>query len=202
MILNVILWYLIVALAGWLTIPLAFRLLGFLPDRGLTLARPLGLLLWGYVYWILVSLRLFQNDSGGVLSALLVVVGLSAWQLRKPGLRPMIDWLRARRGLLLASELVFLVLFIFMALVRAANPEATGTEKPMELAFINAILRSPGFPPHDPWLSGYAISYYYFGYVLVAMLAKLTGTAGGVAFNLGIVLVFALSAVGAYGLVY
>ncbi len=43
----------------------------------------------------------------------------------------------------------------------------------MELAFINAILRSPAFPPHDPWLSGYAISYYYFGYVLVAMIARL-----------------------------
>ena len=59
-----------------------------------------------------------------------------------------------------------------MAFVRAANPEILGTEKPMELAFINAILRSPAFPPHDPWLSGYAISYYYFGYVLVAMLAS------------------------------
>jgi uncharacterized membrane protein len=72
----------------------------------------------------------------------------------------------------------------------------------MELAFINAILNSPTFPPHDPWLSGYAISYYYFGYVLVAMLAKMAGTSGGIAFNLGISLVFALSAIGVYGLVY
>jgi uncharacterized membrane protein len=72
----------------------------------------------------------------------------------------------------------------------------------MELAFINAILHSPNFPPHDPWLAGYAISYYYFGYILVAMLAMLTGTPGGVAFNLGISLVFALSALGAYSLVF
>jgi uncharacterized membrane protein len=81
-------------------------------------------------------------------------------------------------------------------------PEALGTEKPMELAFINAILRSPSFPPRDPWLAGYGISYYYFGYVIVAMLAKLTGTPGGVAFNLGVSMIFALSALGAYGLVY
>ncbi len=77
-------------------------------------------------------------------------------------------WLRERRGLVLATELLFLALFVFMALVRAANPDASGTEKPMELAFINSILRSPAFPPADPWLSGYAISYYYFGYVMVA----------------------------------
>ena len=64
--------------------------------------------------------------------------------------------------------------------------DAAGTEKPMELAFINAIMRSPTFPPSDPWLSGYAISYYYFGYVLVALLAKLTALPGAVAFNLGL----------------
>ena len=46
----------------------------------------------------------------------------------------------------------------------------------MELMFIDSILRSPSFPPHDAWLSGYAISYYYFGYVLTAMLAKLSPT--------------------------
>ena len=86
---------------------------------------------------------------------------------------------------MVSVEALFLLAFAAWAFVRAANPEAVGTEKPMELAFINAILRSPAFPPHDPWLSGYAISYYYFGYVLVAMLAKTGGTSGGVAFNLG-----------------
>jgi uncharacterized membrane protein len=99
-------------------------------------------------------------------------------------------------------ELVFLLAFGFMALVRASNPEAIGTEKPMELAFINATLNSSSFPPKDPWLSGYAISYYHFGYILTAMLAKITSTTGGVAFNLMLVSVFALSAVGAYGVLY
>ncbi len=56
MFLNLILWYLVIALAGWLVFPLAFRLLKFLPDRGLAVSRPLGLLLWGYAYWLLVSL--------------------------------------------------------------------------------------------------------------------------------------------------
>ena len=72
----------------------------------------------------------------------------------------------------------------------------------MELMFINAILRSPTFPPRDAWLSGYAISYYYFGYVMTAMLAKLTNVPGSAAHNLMTALIFALGAIGSYGILY
>jgi YYY domain-containing protein len=99
---------------------------------------------------------------------------------------------------------LFFLAFAAWACVRASNPniETAGGEKTMELAFINAIMRSPVFPPHDPWLSGYAISYYYFGYVMTAMLAEATGTLGSVAHNLMSALVFALSFIGAYGVLY
>ncbi|GAG40340.1 unnamed protein product, partial [marine sediment metagenome] len=63
-------------------------------------------------------------------------------------------------------------------------------------------LRSETFPPHDPWLSGFGISYYYFGYLMMAMLTKLSGVPSPVAFNLGITLLFALTVTGAYALVY
>jgi uncharacterized membrane protein len=76
------------------------------------------------------------------------------------------------------------------------------TEKPMEFAFLNAFLRSDTFPPHDPWLSGFAISYYYFGYLMMAMLARLSGVPSAVAFNLAITLLFSLTVTGAYALVY
>jgi YYY domain-containing protein len=77
-----------------------------------------------------------------------------------------------------------------------------GTEKPMEFAFLNAILRSETFPPHDPWLSGFGISYYYFGYLMMAMLTRLSGVPSAIAFNLGITLLFALTVTGSYALVY
>jgi len=70
----------------------------------------------------------------------------------------------------------------------------------MELAFINGIYQSPSFPPNDPWLSGYAISYYYFGYLIVAALMHLLGTASGTAFNLAVALTFALTAATSSGL--
>ena len=37
----------------------------------------------------------------------------------------------------------------------------------MDMAFINAINQSGTFPPHDPWMSGESLNYYYFGHVVL-----------------------------------
>ncbi len=200
--LSFVLWYLVMTFTGWLAFPLVYRQLPHLSDRGYALARTAGLLVWGFIFWLLASLQVLHNNPGGILLAALLLVLLSGLSLRDGGWVELHRWLREHKALLITTEVLFLAAFAFIAFLRANNPEASGTEKPMELAFINAILHSPTFPPHDPWLSGYAISYYYFGYVLVAMLAKLTGTPGGVAFNLGVSLVFALTAVNAFGILY
>ncbi|HLE16091.1 MAG TPA: DUF2298 domain-containing protein [Anaerolineales bacterium] len=201
-ILPFVFWYFFITLLGLLAFPLVYCLFPALADRGYAFSRVVGLLIWGYLFWILASLGVLRNDLGGLLLALAGLIGLAWYALRRTGLEQLRAWMQANRRSIWSVEILFLVAFAGWAFVRSTNPEISGTEKPMEMAFINAILRSPTFPPHDPWLSGYSISYYYFGYVLVAMLAELTAVPGSIAFNLGISLVFALSAVGAYGLVY
>jgi YYY domain-containing protein len=196
-----LLWYLSITVLSWLTFPLAYALFPALADRGYSLARATGLLVWGYIFWFLTSLGVAQNDLGGLVLAALLLTGLSAW-VGKSRLLEMRTWLKQHVSMVITIEALFLLAFAALAVIRAANPEILGTEKPMELAFINAILRSPTFPPRDPWLSGYGISYYYFGYVMTAMLARLTGVAGSIAFNLMLALVFALGAIGAYGIIY
>lgn len=194
-------WYFLTTLLGWLTFPIAYSLFPALADRGYSLARAAGLLLWGYVFWLLASIGIAQNDIGGILLAAALLAALSFWLLGSRRAE-IVEFLRSHLFVVIVTEFLFLAAFGFMAFVRSANPELTSTEKPMELAFINGILRSPTFPPHDPWLSGYAISYYYFGYVMTAMLAKLSGIPGSMAHNLMTALVFGLGAVGSYGILF
>jgi YYY domain-containing protein len=198
--LDFFLWYVMVVGLGWLVFPLLFPLVPNLPDRGFSFSKIFGLLLWGYLHWIFGSLGLTANTAAGLLFCLALLLLTGVLALRGERRLELGRWLREHRTLVLASEILFLSAFAGWALVRSWNPEINGTEKPMELAFINATLYSETFPPNDPWLSGYAISYYYFGYILVAMLAKIAGTLGSVAFNLGVSLVFALSAAGSFGI--
>ena len=201
-------WYVIITLLGWLAFPLVYSLFPALADRGYSLARAAGLLLWGYAFWLLGSLGLLQNTVGGILFGLLVLAGLSVSTFFFPGSKSgsrkseIGAWLRSNLRVVVSVEVLFLIAFAFLAFLRAGNPELDSTERPMELMFINSILRSPVFPPRDAWLAGYAISYYYFGYVMAAMLAMLTGLTGSIAHNLMTSLIFALAAVGAYGILY
>ena len=202
MLLYPFLWYLVVTIFGLLAFPLAYRMLPALPGRGYAFSRALGLLVWGFSFWLLSYFGVLVNDAGGLLFAFLILLGLSVWAIQKEGLRTIRNWLRANRSYVWGVEALFILAFAAWVFVRSANPEIAGTEKPMELAFINAVMNSAIMPPFDPWLSGYAISYYYYGYVLIGILANLTATPVGIAFNLGVSLVFALIAIGSYGLVY
>ncbi|MHC1784481.1 MAG: DUF2298 domain-containing protein [Anaerolineaceae bacterium] len=195
-------WFFIIFILGWAAAPLAHRIFPSLADRGFFFSKILGLLLLGFSFWLLVITGILRNDGGGILICFGLILMLSAFSLRNGGLKNWLTWIKNHKTLVISGEVLFLISFGAMALLRAANPEIIGTEKPMELAFINSILRSPIFPPHDPWLSGYAISYYYFGYIMSAILIKLSGVVSGVGFNLSISLWFALTALGAYGILF
>src|SRR5690349_21835271 len=76
-------WFILITLLGWLTFPLAYYLFPALADRGYTLARAFGLLVWAYAFWLFASLGIAQNDIGGLLLGLVVLVGISAWAFLK-----------------------------------------------------------------------------------------------------------------------
>ena len=64
-----------------------------------------------------------------------------------------------------------------MALLVAYSPDVWNTEKPMDMAFLNAANRADTFPPQDPWLAGADLNYYYLGQLAMAVLVKLTAVA-------------------------
>lgn len=199
----VLLWLLASLAWGWLGFLFAQRFLGQLADKGYSLSKTLGLLLSGYVLWLLGVFGLLKLDGGGIAFTVLLVAGLGIiLQLRQPATARAWQWVREHWQYVVTVEVLFAVIFIGLAYIRALNPEIASTEKPMEFAFLNAILRGETLPPLDPWLSGYSISYYYFGYLLMAMLIKATGVLASVGFNLALALVFSLAALNAFGVLF
>jgi YYY domain-containing protein len=171
--------------------------------------RPLGLLLTGYVSWLGSAAGVLQNDRTGALIALGLVGGSSVLWGRSSASRDtssgtvgLRQWLRQHRNLVLVSEILFLVVFVGWCWVRAHDPAIDHTEEPMDLLFLSAVMTSPAHPPRDPWLSGFAISYYYFGYWLQATLALLAARVPEVAYNLAQATWLAMVSSGSFGVVY
>ncbi|MGD9099099.1 MAG: DUF2298 domain-containing protein, partial [Anaerolineae bacterium] len=206
-VIAVLIWWVLVQIFGLAALPLAFRLFRRLPDRGYGVSKALGLLLVSYLFWLLGILGFLRNDDGSAIFSLVVVAGAAAlfYHARAGSSQDSLStWLRANWKLVLLTEIVFALAFGSWAVYRANVPRVmtAGGEKFMELAFLNSLQRSETLPPPDPWLSGFAISYYYFGYLMMSFLTRLSGVAPSVGFNIGGALLFALTATGVFSLVY
>ncbi len=200
MITQILAWYAALLTLGLVGLPITLLLFESLPDYGYPFARAIGLLTIGYSAWLLTILGLARFGSS-LLIVLVLILGIAGWMLLpKRALR--LAALRARWRSILAFELLFLGAFLFLAWLRMYDPNPQGTERPMDYAFYNAIMCSQTFPPHDPWLSGYAINYYYLGYLLMGVPNLLSAVDPGVGFNLSLATLFALTAVHAAGLIY
>lgn len=199
--LAVLIWWLVVALVGAVAFPLLWIALPGLPDRGYAVARMLGLLLTAWLAWMAASLNILPWTAGSVWLALLLVAIFSA-ALIWPRRAEFIAWLRSNRRHLLIVEAGLAVLFLIFVLIRLGNPDLWhpyyGGEKPMDLAYLNAVLRSRSFPPYDPWFAGGTINYYYFGFVVAGLPIKLLGMPVTLAYNLALPTLFALTGGGAF----
>ena len=202
MVLTWLSWYFTIEILGLTVFPIAIFLFPKLEDKGYFFSKAIGLFLWGYFYWLLNSLGLLHNSLSWILITLIIILVISAYLLVIDRAETVKHFFHQKFATIFTAEILFLIFFIGLTFMRAAMPNIDGTEKPMELAFINSILKSPGFPPNDPWLSGYSISYYYFGYVMVSILIRFTDVPSGIGFNLAVALWYALTAISAYGILY
>jgi YYY domain-containing protein len=197
----VILWYVVLLLLGVAVLPLVTLVCARLPDRGYALARPAGLLLTSYALWLLATLGIVQNGRA-VAAGIAVAIGIATWIGLRRHVPSMLTILSARARYVVGVEFLFALAFAGWCFVRSLMPDITATEKPMELAFLNASIRNSTYPPMDPWLSGFSISYYYFGYVMASLLCQLTGVPSSIGFNLMIAMLFALTVTGAFSVAY
>ncbi len=194
-------WAGLLALLGVAGLPFTAAALDRLPSAAFAFARLAGLLVASWLAWLLASLRVVPFGRGSILLALAVLLVASAalaWRDRAS----LLDLVRRERRTLLVTELLFHALLALGLLLRYANPDlwhpSLGGEKPMAFAFLNTLLRTTEFPPQHPWFAGGTLNYYYFGYVLVALPARLLGIVPGVAYNLAVPMFLGLAGAGAF----
>ncbi len=193
--LDIAVWWLALGVIGFITLPITSYICRNLRDHGYSISRPLGLLLLTYISWIISIFAGYSYLS--VIFSLGIIAACSLIIYLREGLT--LD-----RNYVLKFEALFLFAFVIFAVIRAYSPDIywTGGEKLMDMTFINSLLRTGEFPPYDPWMSGIAMYYYYFGYLIVANLIKITGVLPSIAFNLATASFFAISLTSAFGIGY
>ncbi|HLV45207.1 MAG TPA: DUF2298 domain-containing protein, partial [Aggregatilineales bacterium] len=194
--LGVAIWWLAVAVFGWAAFPALWALLPGLPDRAYPVGRVFGLLFVAWLSWLLASVGALPWARPAMLLSLGVLAAGSAL-LVWPRRTEFRHWLAENRRHLLIVEGGLAALFVLFVLIRAGNPDLWhpffGGEKPMDFAYLNAVLGSTRFPPYDPWFAGGTINYYYFGFVIAGLPMKLLGVPSTIGYNLALPTLFALT---------
>jgi YYY domain-containing protein len=206
----VVVWVLALQLFGLIALPYLRTVAGGLPDKGYFFAKALGLLMATWVVWMIASAKWMEFTALSIsLSILLLALGgiLLLWREAGYNVRAIIpsirEWWMKDLRLLLLAEGVFWAFFALVLAIRFANPDLwhqdLGGEKPMDFAYLNAVIKSTYFPPMDPWFAGGYINYYYYGFIIVAVITKFTGVIPSVAYNLIIPTLFSMMATGVFG---
>ena len=168
-------------------------------SKGIPYARVIGSAVVGLFVWFVLRFSDSQN----------IIVMVSIWILFSIVLNGALlylnsklrDELYAAGPIFLRNECLWLAMFLFFILCRYLAPDATSTEKPMDLMIIVSLFESPNVPPYDPWFSGEPMSYHYLGHLVAVIFGKIAGQDPGIIFNFALASAGASTACAVYALV-
>ncbi|GAK50212.1 glycosyl transferase family 39 [Candidatus Moduliflexus flocculans] len=197
----VLIWWGTVELLSIIAFPLTCLIFGNLTDKGYAAAKVCGLLFPAYLVWISTNLDLTRFAQATLWSAVawLAALSLSALLLFRRRLSAI---LKSRWKTFAMYELIFFASYAGFIAFRAYNPDIFWSESSMDFSILNALVRSETLPPHDPWISGFPLNYYYVGHYFVAALTKLTGIAPQITYNLAFAIFPALAILQVFALMY
>ncbi len=198
--LDLLFWLLAVSLMGLAVTPVLYAAFPNLADRGFGFARPLGMLIVGALVWMASLLHLMPNSAWSWWIFTVAIASCGWYWLWSRHRDELWRFVKLRWAHLVVSEAVFFIFFLLFAFYKLHDPDISGTEKPMDLMMLNAVIVADYAPPGDLWLSGHPVSYYYFGYWLFGGIAQMSSVAAEVAFNLSIALIAGMSATAIYSL--
>jgi len=194
---DVFAWYLTLQLTALAVWPLLRRACASLTDRGWAASKITGPLFAAWLAWLIGMVVGVQYTRVVLaLTILVVAAGCWLWPYARAGPKAAIACLRQRRLEAVAVEVALAVSLGFFLLLRSYAPSIAGTEKPMDMAFLNGFATAERLPTADTWLSGYGMPYYHFGYLIFACVIKLSGVPAAVGYNLAAATIPALAGIG------
>ena len=197
-------WYIVVGLLGLLVFPFVHLAFPGLKDKGYAFSRLTGMLLFALLSWWTGSLGIPVTRV--TLLIVLVVIAAINLVLAIIQKNELAAFFRENKKHILIIEGIVLTFFLIDLFIRIGNPDLwhpyKGGEKPMDFSYFNAVIKSTTFPPYDPWFAGGYINYYYYGFVIVGMLVKLTGIMPSIAYNLILPTLYSLLAIGMFSIIW
>ncbi|HOY46962.1 MAG TPA: DUF2298 domain-containing protein, partial [Candidatus Dojkabacteria bacterium] len=161
----ILLWYIIFLGFNFIGLAVAGKFFKKWFDKGFAVSKFIGFLAVTLPLWLLSSLQIVPFSQWSALIIYILLFIWSVFKLKKQGFK--------FERTMLNEEIIFLIVFMIWNVIRSTNPRIEGTEKFMNLAFMNSISRSSFFPPSDMWFSGGTINYYYIGHYMYTFVAKL-----------------------------
>ena len=126
---EILLWLLAIESIGIVTFPIGFYLFPALKDHGFFIAKPLGLLIFGYLAWVISQANIVPINQLTLL--ILVVISLACFTVFvKINFSLLRSFLSDRWKFMLATELIFLLFFIAWTIYRVFDPPLTIRNNP------------------------------------------------------------------------
>ena len=202
-------WWVMLLGIGIVFYPLAATLFRKFSDKGYFFGKVLGIVIAGWLVWVLSSLHLVKFSTEGcyVILALCAVAnyGLTIYYCKKKKIS-----VGAYFGLTggwnvpvkaLWYEVFFFMVFAILTYIKCYNPDANSTERFMDYGFMTSMMKSDYMPPEDFWFSGTSLNYYYLGQFFATFLTKLSGVTVNYGYNLALMMTASMCMMLTYSLV-
>lgn len=197
---DIFIWWLTITLLGTGFMPLSAWVFRHFDDRGWLFSKSLGIFLTTWVFFVLNTAHIISFIQRNCLILTGFLIALNIFAFFKLDMREIFRGIDIK--LIAIEEAMFFVVLAVWVYIIGFKPEAYGTEKFMDYAFMTSMTRSLYMPFEDMWFSGESINYYYGGQYIAAWLVKTSGIGVGVGYNIMRATVAAFSFVMPFSLCY
>jgi uncharacterized membrane protein len=114
--------------------------------RGIFFTKICSLMAVTYLSWITGRFHVMTFNKINLFFLTTIILVLSLYMFYRNS-KDIVTWVREHWRLLLLTEIVFFLVFLFFSTIRIYNSSIIGEEKFMDLAFLNSISRTSFFLP-------------------------------------------------------